>query len=136
MGMRLTFWHTWRSIVITIILPQPTHAPVRAVISTLSRNLEPKEGNLEKRTKDGKRWEKRYFELERSQLHYYLGKGQKYRDTIRLYGVPVKLSPEDPRILLIETDSRTWYLKAESSELAADWLTALKLHTQAQGSAR
>jgi len=32
-------------------------------------------------------------------------------------------------MLLIETESRTWYLKAESSELAADWLTALKLHT-------
>ena len=109
---------------------------MQPVVSTLSRNLEPKEGNLEKRTKDGKSWDKRYFELERSQLHYYLGKGQKYRDTIRLYGVPVKLSAEDPRVLLIETESRTWYLKAESSELAADWLTALKLHTQAQGPAR
>ena len=93
---------------------------MRPVVSTLSRNLEPKEGNLEKRTKDGKSWDKRYFELERSQLHYYLGKGQKYRDTIRLYGVPVKLSAEDPRVLLIETESRTWYLKAESS-LETNW---------------
>lgn len=103
---------------------------VRPSISTLSRNLQPKEGVLEKRTKDGKRWEKRYFEVERSQLHYYLGKGQKYRDTIRLYGVPVKLSSEDPRVLLIETENRLWHLKAETNEVANDWLTALKLHAQ------
>ena len=109
---------------------------MRPSISSLTRNLQPKEGSLEKRTKDGKRWEKRYFELERSQLHYYLGKGQKYRDTIRLYGIPVKLSAEDPRVLLIEAEARTWHLKAETNEVAKDWFTALKLHTQAKGPTR
>jgi len=55
-----------------------------------------------KRTKEGKSWDKRYFELECSQLHYYLGKRPRYRDTIRLYGVPVKLSAEDPRVHAVD----------------------------------
>ena len=89
---------------------------------------------MEKLTKDGKKWKKRYFELEVSNLHYYEGKGQKYGDTIKLYCVPVKLSPDDRRVVIIETEKRVWSLRADSESLADEWLTALKMHSQ--GTAR
>ena len=100
---------------------------------TLPRNLQPKEGFLDKQTQDRKRWKKRYFELERSQLHYYENRGKKgYGDTIRLYSnVPIKISPSDSKVILIETDTRVWNLRAESEKVASEWLTALKLHSQA-----
>lgn len=99
---------------------------------TLTRNLQPKEGFLEKQTHDKRKWKRRYFELESGKLHYYeRNKGNKgYCDTIRLANVPIKISPGDSRVLLIETDTRVWNLKAESGQLALEWLTALKLHSQ------
>ncbi len=103
--------------------------------STIHRNqLKPKEGYLEKLTKDGKRWNKRYFELESSSLHYYEGKGQKYGDTIKMYCVPVKQSPTDRKVLLIETGKRVWSLRAENESVADEWLQALMMHSQ--GTAR
>ncbi len=103
--------------------------------STIQRNqLKPKDGYLEKLTKDGKKWKKRYFELESSNLHYYEGKGQKYSDTIKLYCVPVKLSSDDRKIVIIETDKRVWSLRAENEHTAEEWLTALQTHSQ--GTAR
>lgn len=98
--------------------------------STIHKNLTPREGYLEKLTQEGRKWKKRYFELETSSLHYYNGKGQKYCGTIKLYCVPVKLKPGDPCVLLIETDQRVWTLRADSESNAAEWLSALRLHSQ------
>ena len=97
--------------------------------ASLTRKLTPKEGYLEKRSRDGKRWDRRYFELERGQLHYYRGKGQKYGDTIRIYGSDsIYLSFEDLKVIVVETESRTWYFRAETAGQASEWLNALKLH--------
>ena len=120
-----------------VALIQPALDGIRPISGgSLPRHLEPKVGHMDKRSKDGKRWDRRSFELERSQLHYYR-KGQKYGDTIRLYGgIPITISPEDSRIIVIETDTRTWHFKADTPELAAEWLSALKLHSQVQGLSR
>lgn len=96
---------------------------------TIPRNLQPKEGNLEKKGRDGK-WSKRYFELERSQLHYY-NKGRKLGDTIHLHrDIPIKIGPEDSRIILVETPERLWMFRAESAKVAQEWATALRQHCQ------
>ena len=100
-----------------------------------TRNLQPREGYLEKQTKDKKRYEKKYFELENRNLHYYnvSGRNHRYANTIRLYGIPVSLSSEDARVVLIETDERVWQLRAETEETAADWVGVLKIHSQGVG---
>lgn len=108
-----------------------------AVDSSVARSLpasgirvvRPKEGTLEKLTKDGNKWGKRYFELENSKLHYYNSKGQKYCDTIRLYNVPIKLDQNDPRIIIVSAESRVWHLRAQSELEASEWLQALISHS-------
>ena len=110
-------------------LAPATRKPARGR-STIHRNLQAKEGYLEKQTHDGKKWKRRYFELEACNLHYYEGKGQKYGDTIKLYCVPVKLSPDDPRVLTLETEKRVWVVRADTEKTAKEWLSALKMHSQ------
>lgn len=85
---------------------------------------------MEKRTKDGKKWQKKHFELERGQLHYYEGKGQKYADTIRLHNIPIEIDSSDPKIMIIKAESRVFHLRAESAASASSWCTALKNHSQ------
>lgn len=94
----------------------------------------PKDGFLEKQTKDGRRWQKRFFELEAGKLHYYESKGGKYGDTIRMSSTtPVSINTSDTRVIEIKTESRVWCLRAESETAASEWLTALKLHCQGAG---
>ena len=113
--------------------PNVHKGALHRVRSTIQRSqLKPKDGFLEKLTKDGKKWKKRYFELEASNLHYYEGK--KYCDSIKLYCVPIKLSSDDHKVVMIETDKRVWSLRAESESAADDWITALQMHSQ--GTAR
>lgn len=96
-----------------------------------SRRLQPKEGILEKNTKDGKKWQKRHFELERGQLHYYEPKTKKYQDTIKLHNLPIELDPADPRVLIVRAQARVFNLRAESAESASSWYSALKSHSVA-----
>ena len=96
------------------------------------RAARPKEGSLEKLTKDGNKWGKRYFELENSKLHYYNSKGQKYCDTIRLYNVPIKLDQSDARVIIVSAESRVWHLRAQSELEASEWLHALTVHSGVQ----
>ena len=96
------------------------------------RAVRPKEGSLEKLTKEGNKWGKRYFELENSKLHYYNSKGQKYCDTIRLYNVPIKLDQNDPRVIIVNAESRVWHLRAQSELEASEWLQALTVHSGVQ----
>lgn len=95
-----------------------------------SRKLPPKEGNLDKKTSNGKRWQKKHCELERGQLHYYEGKGQKYSDTIRLRDLPIEIDPTDPKVIAITTESRVFYFRAESAASASSWFSALKSHSK------
>lgn len=96
-----------------------------------SVKLKPKDGFLEKQNKTGRKWQKRYFELEASKLHYYESKGGKYSDTIRLSSsTPVNIDASDSRVIEIKTESRVWWLRAESDTAASEWLNALKLHCQ------
>jgi len=48
-----------------------------------------------------------------------------------MYCVPVKQSPDDKRVIILETDKRVWQLKAESESLAEEWVTVMKLHSGA-----
>ena len=93
-----------------------------------SRKLQPKEGILEKKTQDGRKWQKRHFELERGKLHYYEAKGQKYSDTITLHEVPTHIDPTDPKVIIIEAKSRVFHLRADSATSASSWYSALKSH--------
>ena len=96
------------------------------------RRVEPREGYLEKRTRDGRKWNRRYFELERGQLHYYQDQGRKYGDTIRLYrGIPLVTDETDARVFTIGTEGRTWVFRAETLQLALEWVTSLRAHCQA-----
>ena len=94
-----------------------------------SKKLEPKADYLEKQSSDGK-WAKRYFDLEQSKLHYYTSKGQKYHQTIQLRGVPIRLLDSDKRVIVIETDTRSYHLRAKTTALALEWVKALKTHSQ------
>ena len=95
----------------------------------MSRKTQPKEGILDKKTKDGRRWQKKHCELERGQLHYYEGKGQKYSDTIPLQNIPIEIDPSDPRVLIIKAEHRDFYFRAESPASASSWFSALKSHS-------
>ena len=93
--------------------------------------LKPKDGFLEKQNKAGKKWQKRFFELEASKLHYYETRGGKYSDTIRLsVTTPVNIDASDSRVIEIKTESRVWCLRADSETTASEWLSALKNHCQ------
>lgn len=83
---------------------------------------------MEKKTSKGK-WQKKHFELERGQLHYYEGKGGKYSDTIKLHEVPIEIDPSDPRVIVIKAETRVFYVRAESVESASSWYSALKSHS-------
>ena len=83
---------------------------------------------LEKNTKDGKKWQKKRFELERGQLHYYEGKT--LRDTIRLQNVPIEIDPTDPRVLIVRSEPRMFSLRAESPASASEWYSAMIAHSQ------
>ena len=96
------------------------------------RSARPKEGSLDKLTKDGNKWQRRYFELENSKLHYYNSKGQKYCDTIRLYNVPIKRDQNDPRVIIVSAESRVWNLRAQTELEASEWLQALNIHSGVQ----
>jgi len=85
---------------------------------------------MEKKNRNG-RWQKRHFELERGQLHYYESKGHKYGDTIRLQDIPIELDTTDPKVLILTTPNRVLQLRADTSQAASDWLLALKSHKQA-----
>lgn len=102
---------------------------IRRGLGGTSRKLQPKEGILEKQTSNGRRWQKKHFELERGQLHYYEAKGgQKYSDTIKLHEVPIEIDPADPKIIIIRA-TRVFYFRAESAESASAWYSALKSHS-------
>jgi hypothetical protein len=101
----------------------------RTVAKRKAKKLEPKADYLEKKSSDGK-WAKRYFDLEQSKLHYYTSKGQGYRQTIPVRGVPVRLLDTDQRVIELESESRKYYLRAKSAAVAAEWLKALQNHSQ------
>ena len=95
--------------------------------------MQPKEGVLEKQTRDGRKWQKRHCELERGQLHlhYAEGKGQKkkFADTIVVKDIPIEIDPNDPKVLVVKAESRVFKFRAESPENAASWFSALKSHS-------
>lgn len=93
-----------------------------------SRKLQPKEGILEKKTSNGRRWQKKNLELERGQLHYYEVVTKKYSDTIKLHEVPIEIDPADPKIIIIRA-ARVFYFRAESADSASAWYSALKSHS-------
>lgn len=87
---------------------------------------------MEKKTKDGRGWIKRYFELERTQVNIYAAKGGKFKETFNLHGVPIAMNPDNPRTVIIKTEEREWNLRAETPEIASEWFFALKLRGQAR----
>lgn len=104
--------------------------PQRQGLKRKAKKLEPKADYLEKKNSDGK-WAKRYFDLEQSKLHYFSAKGQKnYRYTISIRGVPVRLLDTDKRVIEIESENKTYQLRAKNTATAADWLKTLQCHSQ------
>ena len=119
------FLYLLPNLLVQVVSKSPLSRTIRSV------KLKPKDGTLEKQTKTGKKWNSRFFELEASKLHYYERKGGKYCDTIRLSSTtPVTIDVSDTRVIEIKTDSRLWYLRAESEGSASEWVAALKSHCQ------
>lgn len=114
--------------LILVSLQAPVKSPLTRTVRSVK--LKPKDGFLEKQTKDGRRWQKRFFELEAGKLHYYESKGGKYSDTIRLTSTTPVTIGSDKRIIEITTEARVWCLRAESEVAASEWLSALKVHCQ------
>ena len=111
-----------------MLLQAPNKSPFTRTIRSVK--LKPKDGFLEKQTKDGRRWQKRFFELEAGKLHYYENKGGKYSDTIRLTNTTPVNTGSDKRVIEITTEVRVWSLRAESEATASEWISALKIHCQ------
>lgn len=109
-------------------LQAPNKSPLTRTVRSVK--LKPKDGFLEKQTKDGRRWQKRFFELEAGKLHYYESKGGKYSDTIRLTSTTPVNTGSDKRVIEIRTEARVWCLRAESEATASEWFLALKIHCQ------
>ena len=102
-------------------------------LKTLKRaELKPLDGYLEKLRSDGKHWDKRYFQLELSQLIYHSDKGGKlkYGGTVEVSGCPVTMSPISALIIHIKAADRTWQLKAISEQEARKWYKALIEHSK------
>lgn len=116
------------TVHVLVSLQAPNKSSLTRTVRSVK--LKPKDGFLEKQTKDGRRWQKRFFELEAGKLHYYESKGGKYSDTIRLTNTtPVNIG-SDKRIIEIRTEARVWCLRAESEASALEWFSTLKTHSQ------
>ena len=116
------------AVHVLVSLQAPNKSSLTRTVRSVK--LKPKDGFLEKQTKDGRRWQKRFFELEAGKLHYYESKGGKYSDTIRLTSTtPVNIG-SDKRIIEIRTEARVWCLRAESEVSASEWFSTLKTHSQ------
>ncbi|CAB4016569.1 Hypothetical predicted protein [Paramuricea clavata] len=102
--------------------------------STLKSPKKPtRQGTLQKlsggRHKQPK-WDIRHFELDDSgQLHYFRKADGKVINSVYLRGAPVSISDEDKREIKIETEERTYFLKAETKEEALTWKNDLAKYT-------
>ncbi|XP_070575952.1 formin-J-like isoform X2 [Ptychodera flava] len=90
------------------------------------------EGYLEKLS-SGKhfspRWDKRYFELSQTgHLHYFKKKNDKNLGSIYLKGCPAGLD-EERKIIILETEERTYKLRAENPSVAIEWLEKIFCYT-------
>ena len=102
-------------------------------LKTLKRaEIKSIEGYLEKLRTDGKHWDKRFFQLELSQLIYHTDKGGKlkYGGTVDVSGCPVTMSPKSALIIQVEAADRMWQLKAISEQEARKWYEALIEHSK------
>lgn len=76
------------------------------------------------------KWDVRHFELDDSgQLHYFKKAEGKVVNSIYLRGAPVSISDEDKREVKIETEERTFFLKAETEEEALLWKNDIAKYT-------
>lgn len=68
------------------------------------------------------KWDVRHFELDESgQLHYFKKAEGKVINSIYVRGAPVSISDEDNHEIKIETEERTFVLKAETEQEALLW---------------
>ncbi|XP_077982635.1 uncharacterized protein LOC144437552 [Glandiceps talaboti] len=78
------------------------------------------------------KWDKRYFELSQTgHLHYFKKRNDKNLGSIYLKGCPAGLD-EDRRIIVLETEDRTYKLRADDAEDAIVWLEKIFCHTLKQ----
>lgn len=76
------------------------------------------------------KWDVRHFELDDSgHLHYFKKADGKVINSIYLRGAPVSISDEDKREIKIQTEERTYALKAESEEEAIVWKNDIAKYT-------
>ena len=76
------------------------------------------------------KWDVRHFELDNSgQLHYFRKADGKVVNSIYLRGAPVSISDDDKREIKIETEERTFFLKAETEEEALVWKNDLATYS-------
>ncbi|XP_065828547.1 uncharacterized protein [Oscarella lobularis] len=91
------------------------------------------EGFMEKMSGGKKRapkWDSRFFELcETGYLHYYRKKDSKCLGSVYLRGCPISVDPSDPCVIVLQSEDRTWYFRAQSSEEASAWKKALSFYT-------
>lgn len=140
LNLQCLFYHAYALCMKTVVRPsdfllfyivlQMDVLPQRPGLKRKAKKLEPKADYLEKKRSDGK-WAKRYFDLEQSKLHYFSAKGQKnYRYTITVRGAPIRILDTDKRVIEIESENRTYQLRAKNTTAAAEWLKILQYHSQ------
>ncbi|CAK0889067.1 unnamed protein product, partial [Prorocentrum cordatum] len=75
------------------------------------------------------RWQRRYFVLEDNELRYFHKEGSKSvkkRFDLRNARLSLGGTSADPRELVLKFQERSWHLRAESAQLAQQWLTTLE----------
>lgn len=91
-----------------------------------------KEGYMEKlsnpKTPLSSQWNRRYFELTaQGYLYYSKRKNEKNVESIYLRGCPIAL--EEDRVIVIQSEERSYKLRAPSHDDAKDWVECMLVYT-------
>ena len=118
-----------------LAVPMPAPRQKKAKKKTRGERMPEIEGYLDKQKKAGKKrdmgrvkWQKRWFRLEDTKLVYY----KSHRDQERVGDIALstisgaRVDTEDSRVFLLEIFSRVFTLRAETEELAKEWVTTVE----------
>eukprot|EP00051_Salpingoeca_urceolata_P007194 m.95448 g.95448 ORF g.95448 m.95448 type:complete len:1713 (-) comp15154_c1_seq2:26-5164(-) len=93
------------------------------------RRTPTRQGWLEKVTGRAAKWERRHFDLASSgHLNWFKKEGGKNVGAIYLRGTRIRSDPEDPTVILIQTEQKLHQLKAAAVNEAQEWLSDLECY--------
>ena len=110
----------------------PPASPARPPPPVAATGPPTRKGYLEKQAPGrAAKWDRRYFELTASgSMDYYKKEGGRNVGNIFLKGCPVGVAPDDPCIFFVQSEDRTYTLRAESATEAKRWRVDIEWHAK------